>query len=107
MEGLANLAECLKVDCAVRPQKGATSLTGEWFSMAKFAKALFVAQVTGQHDGDDVTFAVYEATDAAGTSESQLGATITMAQGIKIRLVKLHSARLTLTTRSLYSPTRL
>jgi len=79
-----NIAEGTKVDCAVRPQKGATSLTGEWFAMNKYAKALFVAQVTGQHDGDDVTFAVYEATDAAGSSEQQLGATITMAQGVKI-----------------------
>jgi len=81
-----DIAEATKVDCAVYPQVGATSLTGEWFSMEKYAKALFIAQVWGQHDGDDCTFAVYEATNAEGDDESQLGATITMAQGIKITM---------------------
>jgi len=81
-----DIAESTKVDCAVYPQVGATSLTGEWFRMTTFAKALFVAQVWGQHDGDDVTLAVYEATDATGSGESQLGATITMAQGVNITM---------------------
>lgn len=84
-----NIAEGTKVDCAVYPQKGGTSLTGEWFRVDRYAKALFVAQVEGQHDGDDVTFAVYEATDATGTSESQLGATITMAQGVKVTMATI------------------
>jgi len=81
-----DIVEATKVDCAVYPQVGATSLTGEWFNMTRYAKALFVAQVWGQHDGDDVTLAVYEATDATGTSESQLGATLTMAQGVNLTM---------------------
>ena len=81
-----DIVEATKVDCAVYPQVGATSLTGEWFRMDTFAKALFIAQVWGQHNADDCTFAVYEATDAEGSGESQLGATITLAQGIKITM---------------------
>lgn len=80
------ITEGVKVDCAVKPQVAATSITGEWFRMDTFAKAKFTAIVRGQHDGDDVTFAVYEATDATGSAESQLGATITLAQGIKVAL---------------------
>ena len=84
-----NIVEATKVDCACYPQKGGTSLTGEYFAMDRYAKALFVAQVEGQHDGDDVTFAVYEATDKDGTGASQLGATITMAQGVKVTMATI------------------
>ena len=81
-----NIAESTKVDCAVYPQVGATSITGEWFNMTEYAKALFVAQVWGQHNADSLTFSVYEATDATGTSESILGAAMTMAQGVNITM---------------------
>ena len=79
-----DIVESTKLDCAVYPQVGGTSVTGEYFRMDKYAKALFTAQVRGQHDGDSLTFAVYEATDATGSDAQQLGATITMAQGIKV-----------------------
>jgi hypothetical protein len=81
-----DIREATKVDCAVYPQKGATSLSGEYFSMEKYAKALFTAQVSGQHHADSLTLAIYEAEDAAGTGASALGATITMAQGIKVTM---------------------
>jgi len=80
------IREATKVDCAVKPQVGGTSITGEWFRMDTFAKGKFTAIVRGQHAADDCTFAVYEATDATGSDEQQLGATITMAQGIKVTL---------------------
>ena len=80
------IREAIKKDCAVKPQVGATSITGEWFRMDTFAKANFTAVVRGQHDGDDCTFQVFQAKDATGTTELQLGATITMAQGIKVVL---------------------
>ena len=82
-----DIAESTKVDCAVYPQVGATSLNGEYFNMNKYAKALFTVQVWGQHDGDDVVVKVYEATTAAGGgTPQQLGADITMAQGVKITM---------------------
>jgi len=84
-----DIREATKVDAAVKPQVGATSITGEYFRMTTFAKALFVATVRGQHDGDDVTFAVYEATDATGSDAAQLGATITMEQGIKVTMAQV------------------
>lgn len=87
-----DLAESDKVDCAVYPQKGALSLVGEWFNMKEYAKALFTAQVSGQHDGDSLTFAVYQALNAEGGTELQLGATITMAQGIKVTMATLQAA---------------
>jgi len=80
------IQEATKVDCAVYPQVGATSITGEWFNMTKYAKALFIAQVWGQHNADSLTFSVYEATDATGSDESILGAAITMAQGINLTM---------------------
>ena len=80
------IREGVKVDTAVRPQKGATGINGEYFRMDTFAKAKFTAVATGQHDGDDLTFAVYQATDATGTGAAQLGATITMAQGVKVKM---------------------
>jgi len=79
-----DIAESTKFDTALQAQTGQTSLTGEWFSMEKYAKALFLLTVQGQLTGASLDFKVYEATDATGSDESQLGATISMAQGIKI-----------------------
>jgi len=83
------IREGVKGDCAVKPQVGATSITGEWFRMDTFAKAKFTAIVRGQNAGDDCTFAVYQALNAAGGTELQLGATITMAQGIKVTMASV------------------
>jgi hypothetical protein len=79
------IREGVKVDTAVYTQKGGTSANGEYFRMDTFAKAKFTAIASGQHDGDDLTFKVYEAKDATGDTPVQLGATITMAQGIKVK----------------------
>ena len=79
-----DIYEGTKIDTALQASTGVTSLTGEWYSMAKHAKALFLATIQGQLTGASLDFKVYEATDATGTSESQLGATIAMAQGIKL-----------------------
>lgn len=80
------IREGVKVDTAVRPQKGATSINGEYFRMDTFAKGKFTAIATGQHDGDDLTLNVYQALNAAGGTPLQLGATITMAQGVKVKM---------------------
>ena len=80
------IRESVKGDVAVKPQVGATSITGEWFRMDTFAKAKFTAIVRGQHAADDLTFSVYEATDATGSDESILGAAITMLQGVKVTM---------------------
>lgn len=84
-----DIAEATKVDCAITPQEGATSANGEYFNMKEYAKALFIAQVSGMLTGEDLTFEAYQAKDAKGTTPLQLGAsgvgaTITMAQGIKL-----------------------
>lgn len=87
-----NIAEGTKIDIANYPQTGVTSSTGLYFPMTKYAKALFSAQIAGQTTGQSLTFAVYESTDHIGTSTSQLGATITMAQGIKVSLASVLAA---------------
>lgn len=79
-----DIAESTKFDTALQAQTGQTALTGEWFSMEKYAKALFLLTIQGQLTGASLDFKVYEAKDATGTDESQLGATISMAQGIKL-----------------------
>ena len=79
-----NIAESDKVDTALQAQTGQTSLTGEWFKMTEYAKALFLITVQGQLTGASLDFKVYEATNAEGDDEQQLGATIAMAQGIKL-----------------------
>jgi len=84
-----DIAESTKFDTALQAQTGQTSLTGEWFSMEKYAKALFLLTVQGQLTGASLDFKVYEAKDATGTDESQLGATISMAQGIKLGSAKI------------------
>ena len=83
------IREGVKTDCAVKPQLGGTSITGEYFRMDTFPKAKFTAVVRGQNPADDCTFAVYEATDATGSDAQQLGATITMAQGIKVNMASV------------------
>lgn len=84
-----DIAESTKFDTALQAQTGQTSLTGEWFNMTKYAKALFLLTIQGQLTAASLDFKVYEATDETGTSESQLGATIAMAQGIKLGSVQI------------------
>jgi hypothetical protein len=79
-----DIMEGTKIDTALYPSTGVTSLTGEYFSMEKHAKALFLLTISGQTDGMSLTYAVYQALNAAGGTPLQLGATITMAQGVKV-----------------------
>lgn len=84
-----DIAESTKFDTALQAMTGATSLTGEWFNLKKYAKALFLLTIQGQLTTATLDFKVYEATDATGSGESQLGATIAMAQGIKLGSVQI------------------
>lgn len=89
-----DIAEATKIDTALQAQTGKTELTGEWFKMTEYAKALFLITIQGQLTGASLDFAVYEATDAEGSGGSQLGAagvgaTIAMAQGIKLGSAKI------------------
>lgn len=85
-----DIRESTKLDWGVKPQLGATSINGEYFRMTTFAKGIFTIGVRGQHDGDDVTVAVYEAVDALGSgTPQQVGATMTMAQGIKVTMAQI------------------
>lgn len=82
-----DIVESTKVDCAIYPIDGSTSYNGEYFNMKTYAKALFVVQVSGQLTGEEIVFKVYEAVDAAGSgTPQQLGADITLAQGVKITM---------------------
>lgn len=98
------IREGVKGDVGVKPQVGGTSITGEYFRMDTFAKAKFTAIVRGSHAGDDCTFAVYEATDATGTGASQLGATITMAQGIKVAMATVTCTSVTVADTLILTP---
>jgi len=79
-----DIMEGTKIDTALRATTGATSLTGPYFSMTKYPKALFLLTIQGQLDGASLDFKVYQALNAAGGTPLQLGATISMAQGIKL-----------------------
>lgn len=79
-----DIAESTKFDTALQAQTGQTSLTGEYFNMEKYAKALFLITIQGQLTGASLDFKVYEALNAAGGTAQQLGATIAMVQGIKL-----------------------
>ena len=82
------IREGVKFDCAVKPQDGGSEITGEWFRMDTFAKAKFTGIVRGQLTGATCTMGVYEATDATGSGESQLGADVTFTQGSKVTLAQ-------------------
>jgi hypothetical protein len=79
-----DIMEGTKIDTALRATTNATSLTGPYFSMTKYAKALFLLTIQGQLDGASLDFKVYQSLNAAGGTPLQLGATIAMAQGIKL-----------------------
>jgi len=79
-----DIYEGTKIDTALQASTGVTSLTGEWYSMAKHAKAFFLITTQGQLTGASMDFAVYEATDATGSAEAILSAAISMVQGIKL-----------------------
>jgi hypothetical protein len=81
---MQKLQEGVKLDTALYPTTGATSLTGGYFPMDKFRKALFHLMCKDQVDGESFLFAVYEATSAAGAGAQQLGANVTMTQGAKV-----------------------
>jgi hypothetical protein len=81
---MQRIAEGVKLDTALTPTTGATSLTGPWFSMEGYRRALFALMAADQTNGQSFTFSVYEATDADGSDESQLGASITVSQGVKV-----------------------
>lgn len=91
-----NIAEGTKVDCAIRPQTGSVAYNGEYFGMTKFAKALFIVHANGQLTGADMVMKVYEATDATGSDAQQLGADITLAQGIKLTMANIATTGSTL-----------
>jgi len=80
------IREGVKVDAGIKPQMGGTSINGEYFRMDTFAKAKFTAIAYGQTAGQDLVLKVYQALNAAGGTPLQLGADITMAQGIKVAL---------------------
>jgi len=84
-----DIREATKVDTAIKPQLGAESITGEYFNMKTYAKALFTLQASGMLTGQEVEWKVYEALNAAGGSAQQLGATITMLQGIKLTMAMI------------------
>lgn len=69
---------------ALRASTNVTSLTGPYFSFAKYRKGLFLLTISGQTDGQSLVFAVYEATDRDGTGAAQLGANVTLSQGSKV-----------------------
>jgi len=79
-----DIMEGTKIDTALQATTNATSLTGPYFSMTQYAKALFLITAQGPTDGETLDFKVYQALNAAGGTPLQLGATISMAQGIKL-----------------------
>ena len=82
-----DIREGIQAVSAIRPQTGSTAYNGEYFSMEKFAKAWMVVHANGQLNGADMVLKVYEAVDATGSgTPQQLGADITMAQGIKLTM---------------------
>lgn len=81
---MQKLHEGVKLDTALYPSTGVTSLTGAYFPMDKYRKGLFHLICKDQVDGESFLFAVYEATSAAGAGAQQLGANITLAQGTKV-----------------------
>lgn len=83
------IREAIKHDPGIKPQVGGAAITGQWFRMDAFAKAKFTAVVSLQENGEEAVFEVYEATDATGSDESQLGATITMLQGVKVIMAQV------------------
>ena len=83
------IREGVKLDVAVKPQIGGTSITGEWFRMDTFAKAKITGIIRGQLTGATCTMAVYEATDATGSDEQILGAAVTFTQGSKVSLAQI------------------
>lgn len=85
-----DIREGIQAVCALRPQTGSTSYNGEYHSMKKFAKGWFVVHASGQLTAADMVLKVYEAINAAGGgTPQQLGADITMAQGIKLTMAKI------------------
>jgi len=83
------IREGVKVDCAIKPQDTAETITGEWFRMDTFAKAKFTGIVRGQQTGESCTMAVYEAKDATGTTELILGAAVTFTQGVRVTMSQI------------------
>ena len=83
------IREGVKFDCAIKPQDTGTSITGEWFRMDTFAKAKFTGIVRGQVTGESCTMGVYEATDATGSGESQLGTDVTFTQGVRVTMAQV------------------
>ncbi|GAG12521.1 unnamed protein product, partial [marine sediment metagenome] len=85
-----DLREANKLDWGIKPQKGATSINGEWFNVKTYAKALFTAGISLQTYGQSLTFQVWESTSAAGDgTPAQLGETITMAHGVKVTMAQI------------------
>ena len=83
---MQKLHEGVKLDTALYPSTGVTSLTGAYFPMDKYRQAVFHLTCKDQVDGESFLFAVYEALSAAGGTPLQLGANITMAQGLKVNV---------------------
>ena len=69
---------------ALRASTNVTSLTGPYFSFAKYRKGLFLLTISGQTNAESLVFAVYEAKDRSGTGAAQLGASVTLSQGSKV-----------------------
>jgi len=76
--------EHIKLDTALKPLASGADLTGQYFNMHKWRKALFHAFANGQTNGQSFTFSVYEAKDATGGTPLQLGGDVTFTQGSKI-----------------------
>ena len=85
-----DIVEGIQVVCALRAQTGSTSYNGEYFSMEKFAKGLFVVHSTGVLTGTDYVLKVYEAVDATGSgTPQQLGADVTLTQGNELTMAMI------------------
>jgi len=86
---MIRLAEELKVDTALRAIYNVTSLTGPYFSMENYPRALFWVTANGLLTGESFTYSVYEATDDEGSGASILGAAQTVTQGEKVSASKV------------------
>jgi hypothetical protein len=81
------ISEDVKIDVAVAPASLATTnVTGQYFSLANFRRAMFVIIAAAMAVGKTIVAQVYQAIDAAGTSSKVVtGKTVTLTANTKIK----------------------